>query len=72
MLTFLDYLEFLGSLLAGISLLKWVFSLVFQIFFCIRQRKKILGSFGRFSLAKKQKNQGTDGTFGHCRHFRDI
>ena len=38
----------------GISLLKWVLSLVFQGFLCVRQGKKVLGNFGGF-LGKDSK-----------------
>ena len=43
----LDCLDFLGCFLQGISL-KWVLSLVFPGFLCVRQRKKILRNFGGF------------------------
>ena len=47
----------------GISLLKWVFSLFFPGFFCVRQGKKILGKFGGFPWLK-QNNQGKEGQGG--------
>ena len=41
-------------------LLKWVFSLIFPGFLCVRQGEDILGNFALVSLAE-QKNQEKDG-----------